>query len=44
MKQEGFERMKELFIAECQQNTMLGHENLIRVLGMYDSGAFFRCW
>ena len=38
MKQEGFERIKEMFITECIQNRMLGHENITRVLGIYDSG------
>lgn len=51
MKQEGFEhgsyassdlwfeKMKKVFIAECQHNCTLAHENLIRVLGLYDSGV-----
>ena len=39
MKQEEFKRTKEVFIAECLQNRVLAHENLIRVLGLYDSGV-----
>ena len=39
MMQEEFERMKTVFTAECLQNGMLAHENLIRVLGIYDSSV-----
>ena len=36
---EGFDRMKEMFIAECLQTSALGHENVVRVLGVYNPGG-----
>ena len=39
MQREQFEKTKELLIAECLKNRTLAHENLIRILGMYDSGV-----
>ena len=36
---EGFDRMKEMFIAECVQTSALGHENVVRVLGVYNPGG-----
>ena len=39
VEQEGFERMKEMFIAECLQSSALGHENIVHVLGVYNPGA-----
>ena len=36
---EGFHRMKEMFITECLQTSALGHENVVRVLGVYNPGG-----
>ena len=36
---EGFDRMKEMFIMECLQTSALGHENVVRVLGVYNPGG-----
>ena len=34
--QEGFERMKAMFIEECLQTSALGHQNVVQVLGVYN--------
>lgn len=38
VEREGFRRMKRMFIAECLQSSALGHQNVVRVLGVYDPG------
>ena len=37
--QEGFERMKAMFIEECLQTSALGHQNVVQVLGVYNPGG-----
>jgi len=36
---EGIERMKTMFIAECLQSSTLGHQNVVQVLGVYNPGG-----
>ncbi|XP_065919298.1 uncharacterized protein [Dysidea avara] len=36
---EGFERMKKMFIEECHQSSVLGHQNVVHVLGVYNPGG-----
>ncbi|XP_065885506.1 uncharacterized protein [Dysidea avara] len=38
VEREGFERMKRMFIEECHQSSVLGHQNVVRVLGVYNPG------
>ena len=35
-EREGFERMKRMFIEECHQSSILGHQNVVHVLGVYN--------
>jgi len=39
VEREGFERMRRMFIAECLQSSVLGHENVVHVLGVYNPGG-----
>ena len=38
VEREGFRRIKRMFIEECLQSSALGHQNVVRVLGVYDPG------
>ena len=39
VEHEGFERMRRMFIEECIQSSILGHQNVVHVLGVYDPGG-----
>jgi len=39
VEREGFESMKKMFIEECLQSSTLGHQNVVRVLGVYNPGG-----
>ena len=39
VEREGFERMKRMFIEECHQSSVLGHQNVVHVLGVYNPGG-----
>lgn len=38
VEQEGFRRIRRMFIEECLQSSSLGHQNIVGVLGVYDPG------
>ena len=39
VRQEEFEATKKAFLTECAQSSALGHQNVVRVLGVYNPGG-----